>query len=411
MYDNFLIAVSLANLLLIWEWLNAFYPEHHSFNIHSVPTDGILGFALAGLLYFIFTFFLLKLAEDKKFATRSKLLYLVLFSLAMVPIIHFRNFSGWGYKYPGIFSPMQFAGDWGKANIVKILFILGALCLLYWKFFRSIRIVLRTSLLFLFPFAILTWGKLLWEHQTHHSDKLNRLSQTSSGPNVKAKTIWILYDALDYNYLFNIKETQKTFPEFERFRQSSFSFSHAIAPTPRTTYSMTSYFYNQTATDLNFIPLEASSGKFLELGDDKIDLKKLPHLYQKAKNLGATTGIIGWHLPYCDFFKESLDFCIWFSPIQWPYADTVGSNLVATLSHTFFRKTRLKSLRRNIQENTLKNILDLINDNLPDLTLVHFPVPHFPGISREDHTVYKSVDEQTVADYYNNVSIDRKSVV
>ncbi len=404
MLDNFLIAASLANLLLMWEWFNALHPEFLIFNIHSVSLSGIVAFFLVFLSYTGIIFILLRLCAAKRKVVASFFTMLLL-ALFILPWLHARNFYHLGEAYPFFFSPAHFLGNWGRLNQAKYFLLLVAFITFSSRYCRKINLVLRGILLILVPFCLLTFGQLIWRHVTIPSEE-KEPTNIVAGNQLKTKTLWIVFDAFDYNYTFNLrdKETKKAFPEIDRFKAGSFSFSHAIAPTPMTTYSMSSYFLGKTVVEFDLFPYETATATVYET-KETLKIKEQETLLSSAKKLGATVGVIGWHIPYCILYKKDVDYCVWFSPTQWPYQSDILRNYLSVIRHTFLKRDSLKRVRRQIYDLTLEKSLRLVNQGLPNLTLFHFSVPHFPGINNLGQDSVLPPDQQEISDYYSNLEL------
>lgn len=408
MFDTFLIAASLANLLLMWEWLNALHPEFLVFNIHSVSPAGIFALFLVFLSYAAIAFFIVRLSLVPS-RVASSVAAVLLLSLFLFPLLHIRNFYHLGAQYPYLFAPNQIFGNWGGYNRIKYVLLAITYLAFCWRFSGGINKILRGILLILFPFCLLTFGQLIWNHYKSPSEEkeISIVPETS----LKKKTLWIVLDAFDYNYTFNHREKETTlnFPEIDRFKESFFSFSHAIAPTPMTTYSMSSYLLGKTVVSFNLLPYESATNTIYET-KEKLLLKDQETLLRSVKRLGASVGVLGWHIPYCALFKIETDYCVWFSPTQWPYQSTVSDNYFSVLHHTFLKKNNLQSVRRKIFELSREKSLHLIDAGLPNFTLIHFSVPHFPGINYARNRDSLTPDQQEISDYYSNLELADQTI-
>lgn len=132
------------------------------------------------------------------------------------------------------------------------------------------------------------------------------------------KVIWMIYDELDQNYIFDRPEQKALLPQLFELYENSFHATHANAPTDQTVLSILSYLLGEK---LNTIHI--NSLKKIEIqtqnGNKKLSLGDMNTIFNTIYENGFSIGIAGWHLPYCFFSSQIKTVCRQFGSSKYNY--------------------------------------------------------------------------------------------
>ncbi len=202
------------------------------------------------------------------------------------------------------------------------------------------------------------------------------------------RIVWILFDELSYDQLFDHRQTGVDYPSFDRFAAESVKFSD-VQPAG---------FFTELVIP-SLLEGERVTADRSDL-DGRLWVKTMenPHwrlypadqsLFGDAKRAGWSTGAVGWYNPYCRIFAQQLDDCYWdvSVPIPGGYSprETAWSNAVAPI-----RKPLARLVGRKIEdpssaqthtadfEALMEHAQSEIAASRVGFLFVHLPVPH-PG--------------------------------
>jgi hypothetical protein len=109
-----------------------------------------------------------------------------------------------------------------------------------------------------------------------------------------------------------------------------------------------------------------------------------PDLFSQARQAGFNTAMVGWFLPYCRLFGQSLNRCFWesmdtrVSDFQPDLATSLRSQL-RSLSPLEVRQRHVERYRAMLEE-----AKQAVADPKLGLVVLHLAVPHEPAIYRRD---------------------------
>lgn len=221
------------------------------------------------------------------------------------------------------------------------------------------------------------------------------LARASAHPRLRqGRIVWILFDELSYDLLFDHHPAGLQTPNFERLYVTSISLGN-LKPagyyTDRVIPSLLAgYRINRIAS--------TSQGK-LEYFDEQDRRWKTydpQHtLFARAQTEGWNPGVAGWYIPYCRTFGQVLSRCFWLPGVQ---ADLPLEQNGASEEESAFADAlilpeapmerlvsdssgRARLLKQNIRDylQIMKNASELIDSEDVRLVFLHMPVPHPPG--------------------------------
>lgn len=218
------------------------------------------------------------------------------------------------------------------------------------------------------------------------------------------RIVWILFDELSFNQVFDHPASGVDLPNLERLRLESVSFSE-LKPA--------GFFTNKVIPSLF---LGRRIDEIRSTVDGALWYRDEPHgrwlaydpkstVFGLAQSRGWNSGVAGWLNPYCRILAPTLQDCYWapaFVEMEAGGASAGRSafaNAVAA-SWSFLtalvrpgNAVRTKYADRQIQayRNVLGHAQSLIENNQIQFIFLHFPIPHPPGIyDRKRHLLRPS---------------------
>lgn len=362
----------------------------------------------------IFALLLLRQSERKllRFSASGFLLLLCLFALYQCE--HSLSEFLRGALSAGLFLTLKLAA---------VVIILGSM--LYRP--RRALPTLRAFFLVLSPmFLVLTAQGLTayrnsstWSYQAHLA---GMLPSTASGNRV----IWIVFDELDYRMLFPARPARIQLPHFDALRKTSVFADHVKSPAPDTTAAIPSLLLGQK------IPTDAG----IRLGSRPVrvqfdgctnfaSLRSQQDVFRRARDAGYNTAVSGWFYAYCRLFGQSLSACATQEGAGWAVIpQKLFRNRPFLFKAAFLASWQARSLPlvgrwhwvdfmpnggryyREMHLMPVKFVLAhafkmLHNPNL-NFLLLHWPVPHPPGIWNTRNQTFSTSSQ---SNYFDNLEL------
>jgi hypothetical protein len=219
------------------------------------------------------------------------------------------------------------------------------------------------------------------------------------------RVLWIIFDETDYRLAFEHRPANVQLPEFDRLRNGALNSTTAYPPADGTILSMPSLIVGErvSRTEVNnscdALLTFADSGK-------KAEWSGLPSVFSKTRELGFNTALVGWYLPYTRMIGGSLNYCSWYSyPAFEPSRSAKFSEELAiqlwSLSETYYIRRGFVEMQRH----ALQDALSVAGDSDYNLTLLHMPVPHRPGVWLPDQKKLTPLPMNKVKGYMNNLML------
>jgi hypothetical protein len=185
-------------------------------------------------------------------------------------------------------------------------------------------------------------------------------------------------------------------PEIDRLRDQSLWASNAFPPAGFTLLSLPSLINGRIVTKAK--PQGTRDLLLTYKGDERtVNWRDTPNVFSEARNLGYKTALVGWSNPYPRVIGSSLDFCQFFPigysdpdlpffsrmldemaivPSSFPLVDK--SHCLDPIGLSEFRKEALNAIKTY---QAFRPVAIPVATN-PDfnLILLHWPIPHLPGI-------------------------------
>ncbi len=200
------------------------------------------------------------------------------------------------------------------------------------------------------------------------------------------RVIWILMDELSYNQVFGQRFPGLELPNFDALRQVSTVFTNVAPVTEQTETAVPSLLEGQPVSAVS----DTSDNHVLLTihGQPPTPFLSPETPFAEAKQLGMTTGVVGWYNPYCSMLAPYLDQCYWTYQALQPAVFLVGDGFWRDLEDTWIRYAIViyPRLRQRLLNNQAKVYEDLndrakqaLENNQLDFVFLHLPLPHPPG--------------------------------
>ena len=291
---------------------------------------------------------------------------------------------------------------WILAALVSFGSITVLLHTLIYQRQRLVRIAITISLI-LAPFALVTFFQAAWQWTIYRSgeqfkDQTTPHSHTRSTP--QRRVLWIVFDEMDYRLAFINRPSTVELPEFDRLRTESIFANNAYPPGGDTVLSLPALINGRLVSSSTRTAPNELMVTFAD-NNQPVPWSTQPNVFSAANSIGFSSALAGWYHPYCRIIGRNLTKCSWEglaflgskevvnlvtnsdgSVVKSMFA--VGkSTLLPPVIGTFVRSEN-GNVWRNFTMRSFVNIhkeaLIMARDPDLDLVMIHYPIPHPPGI-------------------------------
>jgi hypothetical protein len=274
--------------------------------------------------------------------------------------------------------------------------------------------------------GIVIVGQLLWygwqvralnaPHAPHQR------SASVANSHAHARVIWILFDELSYQQLYEQRFPGLALPAFDALAQQATVFTHAVPAGAYTEAVLPSLLTGSPVDTIR----ASSDGQRLSLHHpDTVKWQLFDQhqtVFQDALDDGYSTAVAGWYNPYCRIMPQVLDRCFWTLQLPYPGGIAAGQSIAANvrtqLAHgldslssvlSFERKNTsglaLETRLHIADYDDLYNAADsMLNDPAADFLFLHTPIPHPHGI----YDRHRGVMTTTPTSYIDNLALADK---
>lgn len=385
---NFLVALSLANLLFLRAWerskLGIFLDDFK-------PDGASIAFCVVITCLLLYGSWRL-VSSSPKLSVAGKIVFLV---LLLIPVNALRLY--WEQTFIPVYTRKY---DF----VVWVVLAILLLPLVYAGVTRRLRLrfLVRYGMslvLLLAPFTLFTLGgvsldlyRANFSAQPPAARPASRARESTTAGNhedFQSKTkrvVWIVFDEFDERVAFKERPTTLWLPEFDRFRLRSLVASSAYPPAGDTAKSIPALLNGKRVSSIT-----SGAEKTLTLWNEN---ERQPVIWDPGMTLfaetaseGITNSLVGTYYPYCATLDVSIDDCRDFRR----YRDSEGFRkritraMVMALDavplsfRLWLRKFQLENEIERY-EFSLRESISLAADPGFQLVFIHFPVPHQPGI-------------------------------
>ena len=213
-------------------------------------------------------------------------------------------------------------------------------------------------------------------------------------PRDHPRVVWVLFDELSYDQLFEHRAHDLALPNFDALRAESTLYTNMQPVGLKTVKIVPSLFTGAVIDDFRYgfnntfkVHYEGVHGWHPLDGNGTI--------FQDAERDGWRTAAVGWYNPYCTIYRSALDSCYWTNldrtdgdmaqrysvwrntvrPFQGLVIQLFSPALADRMSCDFDVRQRLQT-----DLNLNQHALDLLKQDQADFIFLHLPIPHSPNI-------------------------------
>lgn len=275
----------------------------------------------------------------------------------------------------------------------------GALLLLVLNFPAWYRRVIRIGDavgIFLAVFGIVNLLQLIWiipwkpgaQQISADWSRTPQLSRTHP------KIVWIVFDELSYDQVFEHRAHDLSLPNFDALRRESNLYTNVQPAGYKTVKVVPSLLTGKLIDDVKYrfnnkqVVHYANFNRWSQLSGKET-------IFRDARHAGWRTAVVGWYNPYCTVYGDELDSC------YWTYEDPLG---IDTAQGTDFWSNAKRPLKEVVTQmyspklaeqqacdfgvaqrvksysELMQHTQDLLQNDQADFIFLHLPVPHPPAI-------------------------------
>jgi len=412
-FYGLLIAVSFANLSLLRIWTELFgFSESDAFEMKAPPPWTHFAGALLDLILITLPVWVLvrKMSLRGPAGTCASAALLILWA---IPLNAARDVLGSEYFPMLRFGVVRAFGPTTVAGVCVALVVLGTAAIAW--FGRPINRVLCLLLLASSPFTLITVGRALSHlfvppapFSISDEDRAHR----GRGRTVGSRVVWLLFDEMDQRIAFEDRPPGLKLPEFDRLRSAAVYASAVREAGENTIPAVPSLLTGKTVVRARELGL-ARLGLTFEGSSKEVDLRTTLHIFRRAGNLGFSSGVTGWDIPYCRLFGAELDRCWWCEAVRFDNSIRTGlagatvdglRSLFETMNFSLFGQSIcVRQQVENVASLTRESIETARDDNL-DLVFLHLHGAH-PPHAYDRRRLDFSLSNSPIAGYADSLAL------
>jgi len=295
------------------------------------------------------------------------------------------------------------------------------LLLLRLKFPRWFRQMLRVGDavgIFFAAFALCSIAQLLWiaHWKPLPQEHLAAWEVASQPPRQHPLLVWIVFDELSYDQLFEHRAHDLALPNFDALRAQSTLFTNVQPVGYKTVKIIPSLLSGKAVDDYRY----KFNNRFLVHYTEEHGWRPLDGggtIFRDAQNSGWRTAAVGWYNPYCTIYGDAIDTCYWnnldridglmsqrdsvlrntWSPLRQLVRATVVPARAEREACNYDVRQRLST-----QLDLQRHAAQLLKTDQADFVFLHMSIPHSPNIwSRLDGAYTQHCDSS----YLDNLAL------
>jgi hypothetical protein len=241
-------------------------------------------------------------------------------------------------------------------------------------------------------------------------------------PMIQQKTslrvLWLLFDEFDERLAFEVRRPAVALPELDRLRNQGFTATQANQTGSWTMMALPSLLDGRMYSRVELVNYNTLR-LIPEGGGKPVAWRDEPNVFQKAREAGVNSALIGWHHPYCRVLGDEVAKCV---------EETNGHPTAALLREISVADEGVLKATLYLLRLQLANVLDILNvpetsavtrdefvqhrqqrqyfairkpafeamgDPNYGFVFVHFPIPHLYAIynrKRADFSLDRTLD-------------------
>lgn len=211
----------------------------------------------------------------------------------------------------------------------------------------------------------------------------------------RPRLVWIIFDELAYQPVFQTRDPTLKLPNFDRLRAESTLYTGMTPIAYRTTRAVPSLQLGREVTDVTY----TARNQYLVQFEDKPGWHTFDTsatLFAAARQHHLTTSIVGWYIAYCPVFIDVATECYWSNEdaqdrgptsTSASYAENVWFPLRILVEKVLSPSRAwadLAAWNARGHEDAVKNLsqraLETVSNSQADILYLHLPVPHPPAV-------------------------------
>jgi hypothetical protein len=281
-------------------------------------------------------------------------------------------------------------------------------------FLRPLSHMAAVCLLIMSPLTLFVFGRGMWNIVSPRRDA--PIEQTGDVPQPVhlQRVVWIIFDEMDQHVAFADRPAGLHLPEFDAFRRTALYATTATAPATQTHYSMPALITGRPIRNVT-IPDGTDLMIAFENQADIEQFSSSDNIFRQARRMGFRTGIVGNYLPYCRILHSDLDFCATrLIGVEAGSATTLDDALAEQIQSFLTAlpvgdRLPLLSIdqkkHKAVYQGVLADAKAAAADARLNLLLIHFPIPHLPGVLGPSYTDNLILADKTLKELHE--SMDR----
>lgn len=235
----------------------------------------------------------------------------------------------------------------------------------------------------------------------------------SPAPAPQRRVVWILFDELSQDQVFDHRQPGLSLPQLDHFRSQSVLFSDVQPAGYYTEDVVPSLLWGKIITGIRS---DLSGNLFVKTSDRWQRFPASQSIFADAQRDGWSTGVAGWYNQYCRTYGPSLDWCAWVGSFGIPgnYSPekslwwNVNAPLLLAETGLTDRKNPVPATAE-MQAAEYSDLMQwshkLIDDENIGFVFLHLPLPHPPGFYNR-----KTGQLGVVGSYLDNVALTDRSL-
>jgi hypothetical protein len=433
-------AVSLANLFFLGAWmpvLDKSFNQRLKFTLFNF--NNLFGLILdVGLLaaVFLVPVAVVRVSGRERVTQVARVLFL--FVCVVLICLHLVSYNGWNqavnyfnltelrviagigiggclivwkHRWRWLVGPLALAIlFWNRDNeyaLAGLFIALPSSLLVRWD--RRLVKLASTLLLILFPFSAFLLLQNFWLIYKLREKAPQATPALAVQP--AKRVVWLIFDEMDYHAAFASENREVPLPEFDRLRGQSLAATNAYPPADSTMLSLPALITGRLVVRAKPIHSSELTLNF-EGSNDYIPWSAEPNVFQRARETGAHTALVGWYHPYKRIIGDSLDRCSVYDADAVSLSVSMLLNVNRALERTFLKEQTMPlagllakwSRQRHIEaySDSLAEAERLAANREFGLVLIHLPVPHPPGIYSRETAAF---DYEGESSYFDNLAL------
>jgi hypothetical protein len=301
-------------------------------------------------------------------------------------------------------APLLLVRHSQRLLVESVFLVVGAV--VFWRWNQRATRAAAAIVLLLSPFTLFTFAQTA-AYLTQFEDKppAPRLATDAA---TARHLVWMIFDELDYRLAFVERPASLALSELDRLRGEALETTHAYPPA---NYSLMSIPAMITGRLIARVRVVNPSELLITYGDSKepVPWSQQGNVFAAARRLGVNSAVVGWFNPYCRVIGDSIADCTYEDLGGMTLWESMGKQARGAIQTIpFSRKLGLahgghdtrsdRGERVGHYNAMLAAARRTLQDPALGLILLHWPVPHPPGIYSRAKDAFEVKGESSYID-------------